>query len=75
MRAGEALEPSPSLEQIRTHAREAIATLPAGCRALSPSSYPVTISGALARYEREVMSKIAASSQPIAAMRVAASCR
>ena len=49
MRGGEALEPSPDLEHIRAHAREAIATLPAGCRALSPSSYPVTISGALAR--------------------------
>ncbi|MBY6243556.1 nicotinate phosphoribosyltransferase [Methylosinus sp. Sm6] len=75
MRGGEPLEPQPGLEQIRAHAREAIAALPAGCRALTPSPYPVTISAGLARYEREVIARLAASSRPIAAIRASASRR
>jgi nicotinate phosphoribosyltransferase len=76
MRAGEPVGDAPSLEQIRAHAHEAIAALPAGCRALSPASpYPVMISAGLARHERETSAQIARSSQPIAAMRSAAICR
>ena len=35
MRDGEPVGAAPSLEQIRVHAREAIAALPVGCRALA----------------------------------------
>lgn len=60
MRDGEPTEAEPSLDQIRDHAREAIAALPACCRALAPASpYSVTISGGLARHEREVIAQIA----------------
>lgn len=76
MRNGEPVGAQPSLEQIRIHARDCIAALPVGCRALaSDSSYPVTISAGLARYEREAMAEIAAETQPISVMRSSASRR
>lgn len=61
MRDGATAEAPPTLEHIREHAHEAIASLPADCRSLAPlvAPHPVTISVRLAEYERRVAAALA----------------
>lgn len=54
MRQGRRLQASPSLEQVRAHAREQLQRLPAALRELAQApDYPVTISPALQELARE----------------------
>lgn len=60
MRKGRRLAAAPPLADIRNHAREAVAALPAVLLSLTPTHqpYPVSISPALAADEREVQAAI-----------------
>lgn len=64
MRAGRRIDPFPSLDDIRTHARQALATLPPRITALAPATppYPVTISPALAAEEDAVKRRLSQAS-------------